>query len=215
MNAPMDLLQLEKKIRRETLQDGLLEIFMGLMLISSSTMLQKNGMAFPFFFFLLFGSQVIRAMKRCITDPRIGYVELPESFSTSQTADRLYIGLGVGILGIFLSTLILSGDIGNAARWYRWMPLPFGLVMALVFVAVGRWAGLARYYILGGLAAVIGGIFTILPFEWKLEGMMLACLSLGTVALIMGTVLFILFITRHPVLSKPGQGTHHSGAPDD
>lgn len=203
MKTTLDLTQLERKIRQETLQDGLLELFFGLNLFAASAMLQEQRNMIPFLFTLLFGSMVFRFLKRTITDPRIGYVELPENYAPDRSARRLYISLGIAIFLLFLAILFLSGDIRHAARWYRWMPLPVGLGLSLVFLMLGRWSGLLRHYLLGALAAASGVFFTFQTFAWKMEALSLTLLAVSLPSIAVGLVLLVRFIIRYPA-HKPG-----------
>ncbi len=199
MGINLDLKQLERQIRRESLQDGLLELLTGLVFLAASAMLADALSPIIFILLVAAGGTFLRRLKNIITYPRIGYVELQEKGPQDKNARRIYWGLGSAVFLVFLALLIISGDIKYAAHWYRWMPLPFGLAMALIFSAWGHKAGLPRYYMLSVFSVLIGVIFTFLPFPGKLDGMAYACLALGMVALVTGLVLLITFVTHYPV----------------
>jgi len=191
-----DLRRIERNAFRDTVQDGLMDIFLGFLLFFMGGRLQSGSVAVivPFIFL---GPFVIAALKRRFVYPRIGYVEL--ATGDSRHGLRWLLGFGLAIVAVFLAVLLISGDIRDAARWYRWMPIPIGMVMVTGFIITAYKSRLARFYLYAALAAAGGAAFPFLPLTGKLEALSLYLTFLGLPILVCGAIVLALFLRRNPV----------------
>jgi hypothetical protein len=191
-----DLAQIERNAFRDTVQDGLVDIFGGFFLFLMGGRLHDGSVAIVFPFIFL-GTFLVAALKRRYVYPRIGYVELAQR--DSKQGWRWLLGFGLAVVAVFVAVLLLSGDIRDAALWYRWMPIPFGMVMLAGFIIAARKSRLIRFYLYAALAAAGGATFPFLPLTGKLEALSLYLVALGLPMLVCGVVVFALFLRRNPV----------------
>lgn len=191
-----DLRRIERNAFRDTVQDGLMDIFVGFFLFLMGGRLYNGSVAIilPFIFL---GTFVIAALKRRFVYPRIGYVELAQG--NSPKGWPWLLGFGLAIVAVFVAVLLISGDIHDAALWYRWMPIPFGMVMVAGFIIAACKSRLVRFYFYAALAAAGGAVFPFLPLAGKLEALSLHLTFLGLPILVSGAVVFALFLRRNPV----------------
>lgn len=197
MSHEIDMRRIQRRAYRETMVDGLTDLFLGIYLVLVSGVLKASpGLAV--FAWLLF-VPLIRTLKKRITYPRIGYVELAERPSPAPWGlIPVFAGLA---LAVTIVALIVSGDIGNARQWYGWMPLLLGIVLLGVMAAVAIGSGLTRYYFYGALAAASGIAISFLHFEGRMEAISLFLLVFGIPVAICGAVFFALFLLQNPVQS--------------
>jgi hypothetical protein len=193
----IDLTQIERDIFRDYLQDGLLDLMMGAYLLliglvlGVSTAFLVLGIFFPFLY---------RALKRRFTYPRTGYVELREG--DPGPAPRIILGsLLLGLI-VLVVVLIAVGVIGDPAKWYRWMPISWGIWLAGILLGLGAAVRLVRYFILAFIALVAGPFFSSLLLPGKLENLELFLLAVGAALLIWGFVVFLRFLHQHPLVEE-------------
>ena len=146
---------------------------------------------------VIFAKPVLTRIKSRFTYPRIGYIAFPEQEPKKLLGGMLVFTLG--IVAIVALILVLTGDIGDAVRWYKWTPIFFGGLMLGPFIDLASRSGLPRYYVFMVLALASGVVFALLRFEGKLEGLSLHLLFLGIVIGIWGAILFVRFLRRHPL----------------
>jgi len=107
----------------------------------------------------LFVSRALKAIKNRVTYPRTGYV----SYRYPGSSGRPWIiGSGVGIalavLGIVLSK-------AHAPTWLGSMSMVQGLILGAVLLYIGHRLGLARFYVLAFLSALIGVVVALGGFD--------------------------------------------------
>ena len=104
-------------------------------------------------------SRAVRAAKNRVTYPRTGYVSYRHPGSSGRP---WIIGSGVGIalavLGIVLSK-------AHAPTWLGSMSMVQGLILGAVLLYIGHRLGLARFYVLAFLSALIGVVVALGGFD--------------------------------------------------
>jgi hypothetical protein len=95
-------------------------------------------------------SKAVKAVKNRITYPRTGYVSYrrPEG-NRRRRIIAASLGVGFAVLGIVLS-------IADAPTWLMSMPMAQGLLMGAGLLYIGHRLGLARFYVLASLSALVG-----------------------------------------------------------
>jgi hypothetical protein len=191
-----DLKRIERSALRDMVRDGLIDMFIGLILFLEGGLLQHGSIAFtlPLVFF---GPHLVAALKRRLVYPRIGYVEV--AWSDSKRVGRWLLGLGLAVVAVTIAVLLISGDIRDAARWYHWMPVPFGMVAMIGFAFTALKSRLVRFYFYAVLTGVGGAMFPFLPLTGKLETLSLYLISLGLPILVCGAIVFVRFLRNNPV----------------
>jgi len=197
MSKNADWLEIERKVFRDTQQDGLMELLSGVGMVYLAGMVA--GKLSPVFVALivLFFTPALEALRRRYIYPRIGYVKLPlvESKGVWKGIFLAMLGLLV-VLTIFLS---LIGEVGNFEHWLKWIPAFLGIVYVGMFLGLAAKSKNVRYYGYA-LFSVIGGFsFSLLTFESWRTGIALYFLSMGAVLIITGFVLFFWFLRTNPL----------------
>jgi len=162
-----DMQQVEQRVKRYWYTDGIAEISSGgmflllglyfgiqgyfgetslvsIILQVSMVLLMVGG---------IFGVRwLVNTLKARLTYPRTGFVEYRVNEKSART--RRYIVVGVAFV-IAIASILLVDLIRNLDS----MALVSGLLVGVIFIALrGRSSGLRRFYVLGGLAIVLGFI---------------------------------------------------------
>ena len=99
--------------------------------------------------------RAVKAVKARVTYPRTGYVSYrrPES-NRRRRIIAASLGVGLGVLGIVLS-------IVGAPTWLVSMAMVEGLILGAGLLYMGHRLGLARFYVLAFLSALIGVVVAL------------------------------------------------------
>jgi hypothetical protein len=197
--ADVDLNKIERAVWMRCYEDGLMEIFLGLMLLlmgSGSVFIETYGMSERSAIILLLVMATATFVlfyvgKRIVTFPRIGRVKFgPKGKARVRKTTIILSGSAlVGLLAFILATMLHSGSITNLNPD---LVLPLFWVINSVVVC-GLWAGgagIARFFLIGlkELANVrIGYEAFGLP---------------GLIVLLMGVVILARFIRKYPPLKE-------------
>jgi hypothetical protein len=198
MSQQIDLRRIQRSAFRETVLDGLMDLFLGLYLILVSGILKTSKAGLIVLVWVLF-VLLIRYLKKRLTYPRIGYVELADNQPPAPRGLILvFAGLAVAVT---ILALVVSGDIREARQWYGWMPLLLGILFLGVMASVAIGSGLGRYYFYGVLSAASGIAISFLHFEGRMDAISLYLLAVGIPIAVCGALVFALFLLRNPVRS--------------
>ena len=104
-------------------------------------------------------SRAVKAIKNRVTFPRTGYVSYrrPES-NRRRRIIAASVGIALAVLGIVLSKV-------HALAWLVSMPMVEGLIIGAVLLYLGHRLGIARFYVLAFLSALIGVIVALNGFD--------------------------------------------------
>ncbi len=190
-----NLKEIEKKTFRDSQQDGLLELVMGICMMAISTRLFSRVLvvmlALPV---ILFGPALVALRKR-FTYPRIGYVKLiPDKPKEVLGAIFLITLIVVVVLAV---VFFLFGDVRDFNLWMRWVPVWGGVVLAGMFSSFGSKSGCARYYVFALWSLISGFVLSILNFEAVETGTLLYFLVMGCLLIPWGLVTFIRFLRKY------------------
>ncbi len=197
-----DLKRLERNALRDIFQDGLADIYAGSALFFIGGAL-STGRVTAFIPYIFIGPGLFAFLKYRLVYPRTGYVVLAPG--DPQKMLRRALGLIASLVVVMVTVLLVSGDIVNAARWYRWMPIPFGLGGAVLLVAAALKSRLVRLYTYAVFSAVCGLAIPFFPLAGKLEALALHFTFLGLLMLVCGIIALVIFLRRNPVLATEGQ----------
>jgi hypothetical protein len=196
MSTQTDVAAIERKVLRETQQDGLMELVMGLCLAAFATRMLHPVFIVTFVIGPLAFRPVLTALRRRYTYPRIGYFNLVDDNPKETLA-----GIGMVFLILFAVLTIgflIFGDVRDFGLWLKWLPVFPGTLFAVMFCSLGRKSGLWRHH---GLAAVsgIGGLaISMLRFDPAENGLFVYCLVMGGVLIGSGLLTFLQFLRRYP-----------------
>ena len=162
MSKNIDLKVLEKKAWRSVFQDGLWDIYLGIILMSFavSAWLDKQPIDDDlrmgiYIGVMVFGMIVLYAGKRFITMPRLGQVKFGAERQKRRNVVRLVllISVLVGLLLRWLSAIFFGGDRDVPSKWF--FPAIWVLNMLIVFGLGAYFLEYERLYLIGFLYALV------------------------------------------------------------
>ncbi|MHC4242844.1 MAG: hypothetical protein ACYS3N_20360 [Planctomycetota bacterium] len=195
MKQEIDLKEIEQKTFRESNQDGLLELVMGICMAAISTRLISRVLVVMLVLPLILFGPVLVALRKRYTYPRIGYVKLiPDKPKEVIGAIFLITLIVIVVLAIIF---FLFGDVRDFNLWMKWIPVWGGVVLAGMFSSFGSKSGCLRYYIFAIWSLISGLVLSVLRFEAVETGTLLYFLAMGALLIPWGMVTFIRFLRRY------------------
>jgi hypothetical protein len=202
MSVEINLKEIERRANYAAFQDGLMEIFMGVFLITfGGGMATGRGITVPFMVFVIFiANPILKRIKERHIYPRIGYVKLPQEDET----DTKGIGIAAVIFIVFLLsslgvTIWIMGSEAGMEFWMTYiLPPSTGFMMALGPFWLGQTYGLVRGYVFAVLFLLLGIIIPVFRIASGYEAVGLICSIVGIITLTTGIILFSRFLRKYP-----------------
>lgn len=219
MNTPQDLHQLEKKVFRTTYEDGLLDVYMGLMVASFSLLnIMSEEEATNWLYFGLFLGGMFLGMliyflgKKYITEPRMGQVKFGKERKRRSTklATIMAVIIGLQVLVVVFSILLwnnpgLADQLGLSIVKQDAERLLVSTIAALFvgpsMLLIAYFTDFLRGYYIAVLMAL--GAFLLVWARSSIPMLVVAALII-----IPGVVLFIRFLRKYP---QPPQELNYGG----
>jgi hypothetical protein len=198
MVQKLDLRHVEANIFRSTYQDGLMELYLGLMLLSLGSGRVLDALKLSDNATLLvgvIGMMVLIAglivVRECVVIPRRGRVR----FSAQRQRRQQRVALG-WIVGTYAAFGILYA-VGTAyLALGRWVVLAiFGAIIVLPFWLGAHFLQIPRLYSYGALMVVA------LLAGHEVGSALAGLIAAGGVMIVIGIVLLIRFVRQHPIPS--------------
>ena len=212
MSQNFNLKELERKAFRSTFQDGLWDIFLGLLLLAmaigallSDIGMSEAGSMLIYLGLILLALLVLWAGKRFVTVPRMGRVKFgpKRRRKLSKVSVILAISVLVGMV-FFAAAQAVTGNLS------RWMTLEFifpaGWVVncLIVFSLMACFLDFSRLYVIGVMYAIAVPL-DIMQREFASIDLTFAAFGVpAAVILLMGAVVFIRFLRKYPL---PAEGS--------
>ncbi|NOY99857.1 MAG: hypothetical protein GXP40_11780 [Chloroflexi bacterium] len=214
MSGAVDLKELERKAWKSYFNDGLWDIYLGLILFSMGmsrwlyeTSLSDNWQTGIYVGLLGVATLLFWAGKRFVTVPRMGRVKFGAGRKTRQKKVRLILFVSV-IFVVFVLLVALAakgGGFGDGLPWKSILPGVYALNMLVVFGAGAYFLEFERLYFIGVMFALP------VPLDAMLTEF--AGIDLGASVFIVPAALVVAvgswhlarFMRAYPVVSIPGQ----------
>ncbi|MEE8193566.1 MAG: hypothetical protein V3T74_12540 [Gemmatimonadales bacterium] len=198
MSESLNLKELERKAWQSFQQDGLMEVFLGALLVLAFLAgIAGEQRFFVYIVMLLLGPMLFLA-KRYVTVPRIGQVQFGPKRKANQ---RLLAVVAVVAVGLTLALMLV---VMRGSSWLRdnHVLISFGLggMVALVFTAMAYLKDFPRLYIVGLL---IGAAFTVT----ELLDSPVPLLVVGGIVLSVGLAILVAFVRKYPIPAAGPGGT--------
>jgi hypothetical protein len=197
MRDPENLAHLEKRAFRYDVQDGFTEFLAGILFFFVARAAIDPHLAWVPALLVFPMRWASRFFKEKFTYPRVGYVKL-------KTEDGKKMGRGMfgylaAVIGILAAILLATGGLTSGAAWRQWLPaLAGGFTSGGFFYLAGR-SGMWRHRLLGVFVIVWGVACSLLfPADFGTAFSRWA-LGTGLVSLLLGLVVFLVFVRNHPV----------------
>jgi hypothetical protein len=204
MSQRIDLKGLERKASTSYLQDGLLDIFLGLSLLAMGVFLlvpdagvSDSAGLLIFVGLLALALLLLGAGKRYITIPRIGRAE----FSEERREKKRKAGVYISVAFLLLQLLLV---LGRTAMDTLFGPVLAEVVLMIgigVAITAGIW--LAAYFKDFPRGYVYGVLYGIAFSCAFLFDQPIAFVGPGAIILLIGLVVFVRFVCQYPA---PAEG---------
>jgi len=192
MKESLDLNKLERKAFVSYHQDGLVDLFLGALLLSwgltMETMLGGMGGVWFVVFF-----PILLLARRRITYPRLGYARFTRDRRNRRSLAALFTA--TALLGLLVAFLWSSQSFPGLRDWlHRSIEIFFGGLIAAVLLFKAGISGIRRLYL---YAAVI--LISFAAAQWHTVPIQYSFIVSGAVILVSGAVVLARFLRRYPV----------------
>ena len=208
MSEKLNLKELERKAWRSFFDDGLWDIYLGLLLALMGVSAFMNSLDLTegvhmgiYIGLLIFTMLGFWAAKRYITVPRIGRVK----FGSERKKRRIKTSLVLFASVVFGFILFLAlggvarGDVSRALPWDVIVPAAWALNMLLVFGLMGYFLEFERLYFIGLVYAIVLPLDAILQKTTELRIVPYMFLFAGLLIVAVGVIYLTRFLRNFPV----------------
>jgi hypothetical protein len=201
MSKSIDLKALEKKAWRSVFQDGLWDIYLGIILVAFavSAWLDKQSLDDDlrmgiYISVMVFGMVVLYVGKRFITIPRLGQVKFGAERQKKRRIVQLvlFASVLVGLLLWWLSAVYFGENRELPSKWM--FPAIWAVNMLLVFGLGAYFFEYERLYLIGFLYALVLPLDVFVKQMAKIDLDFQIFLTAGLIVLVMGMVYLLRFL---------------------
>lgn len=211
MSEKINLRELEGKAWRSVFDDGLWDIYLGLLLALMGVSAFMNGLELSeamhmgiYIALLVIVMLGMWAAKRFVTVPRLGRVKFGAERKKRRvkTSLVLFVSVVFGFILFMVVGGVARGDITRALPWDAIIPAAWALNMLLVFGLMGYYLQFERLYFIGLLYAIVLPLDFILEkiAEWHIVPYMFLCA--GLIIVLVGVYHLRRFLQTNPVLRE-------------
>jgi len=199
MNETIDLVKLEQSTFRIANQDGLTEIWMGLMITSISLILMHPTFVGTVAILIIFQAVFNEKIKERFTYPRIGKVKLRGEAEMPSGYGWI---LAIVIMIPALASVVFSTRMENDLLFLiaRWAPVLVGIGLIQPATYLVEKSDLNRYYWTGAVSVLLGLVFTLLEFPAPVYRMSLYLALVGALFILAGLTSLARFVRKYPIL---------------
>lgn len=199
MTENIDLKGLERKAYRSTFQDGLWDIFWGLLILGFglSPWLFDLGLHRPWntILVMLPAPLMLTLGKRFITIPRLRLAEVGPKRKSSKT--RLKFLIGISALIPLMLILLLLADIIEISPGHYAVALSAGLFLIMILSAIAYFLDFGRLYLYAWMFALsLVGAEYLSDHLGLVAARLIACGLISAIILIIGLVLLLRFLVE-------------------
>jgi len=184
MTQNLNLKEIEKKAYRDSQQDGLMEVMMGLILMTFGGFFYSPIFAF-YILLIIFSGKIVEFIRRRYTNPK-----------DALTGVFLF---EFAVIVIIFTLISIFGDVTDYSQWVKWSPLFFGMILVGPFAHAASRSGSIRYTGYAILSVVLGVFFSLTEFGSGCTGLILYLVFIGAFLFLGGLVIFSLFLRKYPI----------------
>ena len=208
MSEKLNLKELERKAWRSFFDDGLWDIYLGLLLglMGTSGLLDRSGLSESWAMGIYIGMLALVMLafwagKRFITVPRIGLVKFGRARKVRRikTALVLFASVVFGLVVMQVTSAAKQGAAPNI-QWGALLPAIWALNMLVVFGLMGYFLDFQRLYFIGLLYAITIPLNEILLTQTGVKFGPYLFLVFGAIIVVVGIVYLLRFLQNYPVV---------------
>ena len=196
MSQTINLKELERKAFRDSQQDGLMEIMMGIILLTFGGFFYSTIFVF-YILLILFSGKIVEFFRNRYTYPRIGFVKLHQE--KPKDALKGVFLFEFAVITIIFVLISFFGDVTNSSQWVKWSPLFFGMILVGPFAHAASKSGSVRYSGYAILSVTLGVFFSLIEFGSGCTGLILYLVFIGGFLFLCGLVILIRFLREYPL----------------
>jgi len=198
--------KLQQKVHRESQQDGINEICMGLFFFFYTFVFDNlcKGVKTEspiFIFFVLIAVYPLiyfKLIRNSFIYPRMGYVNIKEEITLGFTL-TVILPLIILPIAIYLMVWVLK-DFPGIDTIIKWMSPVFGVIFAALYFSYEKRFGERFFYVLMAVSIVAGAVF--MQVSLALSGAALVILLNGLILFVYGIYMLIRFMRKYPRQGK-------------
>ena len=215
MSTTINLKELERKAWKSFFQDGLWDIYLGLLLMAMavSALLSDAGFSKAGHYTIYIGLILVSALvlwtgKKFISVPRMGRVKLGPKGKARKKKSMILLtaSLFVGA-ALFLLALVVKDRRPEWLDVSLVFPAGYALNMLVVFSLGAYFLDFNRLYLIGLMYALPVPVDTLLHELAGIDASFFAFAVPAAVVLAIGIVLFVRFLRDYPVPALPAEVT--------
>jgi hypothetical protein len=199
MSDNADIHELEQETYRYSMQDGLAEILIGLILVTSTVVIEDFPRHGYFLWLIVLMIPIWEKLRRKFTYPRIGFVKVRQDEPSRPGMAVLLLVMAILVV-VPITWVLIPSDSPIYDTLWRYLPVAFGVMMILPSYFLVEKTGDRRYYAFGLLTVITGLIFALLEFEPPRAGPVLYLHGWGVAIILVGLTTFIRFIRKCPLI---------------
>jgi len=205
MAATADLSSVARAAYRDTQQDGLTELVTGFFLFVVALATGRPPFYWTYLAGLFMLGRGLRWLKARYTYPRIGFAEMPDEDPSAFKWGVLSWVLGV--FGVTIVGLAISGDLTNNLAWRQWSPALAGFLFMGGFLYAASRSGLTRQYAYAVASPTLGLLLATQMRPEGYQGVRVWALCMALLLLAGGGMVFRRFLRDNPVIGDVAPGT--------
>ena len=210
MSTKINLKELELKAWRSVFQDGLWDIFLGLLLLAMAiwALLSDVGFSESLGMAIFIGLEVLAMLvlwagKKIITVPRMGRVKFGPKRKAKLNWVRVVLLLSVLVgAGVFVAGLAIRGNLSERLNAAFFFPAAWIVNVIVVFSLGAYFLDFNRLYLIGVMYALPVPLDILFR---KVADIDLSFIAFGVpaiVILIVGSVMLVRFLRDYPLLPE-------------
>lgn len=217
MEQQIDLKQLERKVWTSFFEDGIWDIYLGILLMAIAVGALLADVGVPESTqMIVYGCLIATAWlflwagKRFITIPRVGRVRFgPKGKSRKRKASIIFaISVLVGLVVFVIVMLSIKGSLSRALPMDLFLPAVWIGNMLIVFSLAAYFLRFRRLYLIGVMFAVGVPLDIVLRELTHLDLSFIAFGLPASVVLVMGGIVLFRFLRKYP---RPAEVTSDEG----
>ncbi len=198
MAAPPHLPDVERAAYLDTQQDGLTEIVAGVFLFIVALATGRPAFYWTYLVGILVLGRGLHWLKARYTYRRTGFVELPDE--DSSAVGRGMLTWVLGVFGLLVLVLAISGDLTDHLAWRQWSPALAGCLSMGGFLYLASRSGLLRQYAYAAVSPALGLLLATRPFDHTYGGVRVWALVMSLLLLGTGGIVLHRFLRDNPVI---------------